>query len=66
MSTAIKEKVLLSPKEVYQRYGIREETLLRWRTNKEHLPYAKIGHHIRYEVADIEAFIKKNKVNIEV
>ncbi len=58
---------LLNIKETSELLGVSISTLNRWRKNKEHLPYLKLGHRIMYSVDDIEKVVEtkriKNKTN---
>lgn len=49
---------LLTPIEVSELLGVAPATLAVWRsTRRVVLPYVKIGRHVRYEPAAVEAFI---------
>jgi len=54
----------LSPKEVYERYGVSVSTLAKWRMDNKHLRYSKVGKYIKYNVSDIEAWLKENSVEV--
>lgn len=60
--THIKE--WLNPQGVSDRYGISTSTLAKWRMKKKNLPFFKDGKYIKYKVSDIEAYLKKNVVEV--
>jgi hypothetical protein len=55
--TTLKRRYL-TPKEVEGTYGFKVGTLANWRSQKKGPPYSKIGHVIRYNVEDIERWLK--------
>lgn len=44
--------------------GLSPATLDRWRCEKAHLPYYKIGGAIRYRRSELEEFLASHRVNI--
>lgn len=55
-------KNLLTPKAVAEILGVPVGTLAQWRTHKRFgLAYIKVGAAVRYESADVDAFIQANK-----
>jgi hypothetical protein len=53
----------LPPREAAAFLGLAEQTLSVWRSTKRYdLPYIKVGRRIRYRLADLEAFLKRNTV----
>lgn len=53
------EDALLTPRDVARKLAISEETLTTWRcTRRQHIPYVKVGHLVRYRPADVSAFIE--------
>ncbi|EHR71390.1 DNA-binding protein, excisionase family [Burkholderiales bacterium JOSHI_001] len=51
----------LTPKEVSELLRVPESTLSVWRsTNRVHLPFFKLGGHVRYRRSDIDGFIQAN------
>ena len=62
MTTQNKE--WLNPQGVKKRYGFSVSTLAKWRMLNKNLKFSKMGKYIRYDVADIEAFIESNKVEV--
>jgi len=55
---------LLTPEEVSLATGLSVETLAQWRSRKRHLPYLKIGRRIRYDLGDVEAYLKRCRVSV--
>lgn len=55
-------KKLLNPKEAAELLGVAEQTLTNWRCTKARdLPYVKFGKLIKYDPADLEAFIARSR-----
>lgn len=53
---------LLTAKEAAQLLGVAEQTLAHWRCNKRRdLPFLKLGKVVRYDAADVQAFIQRHK-----
>jgi excisionase family DNA binding protein len=53
---------LLSEREVAKRLGIAVATVRRWRwSGRPPLPFVRIGGSIRYELDDIEEFIRRGR-----
>lgn len=62
--TATKNKQLLTRPEAAEYLGLAISTLEVWASTKRvDLPYVKLGHAVRYRVADLEAFIERGTVN---
>lgn len=55
---------LLTPDEVSKLTGVAGDTLAQWRSRKQHLPYLKIGRHVRYDQRDVEAYLKRCRVSV--
>jgi predicted DNA-binding transcriptional regulator AlpA len=55
-------RVLLSAKEVEERYGFKESTLAQWRWLGTGPSFSRYGRMIKYSVDDIETFIENRKV----
>lgn len=51
---------LLTETEVAERYRITKPCLRRWRVERRGLPFIKVGRLVRYQPADVEAFILAN------
>lgn len=56
--------ILLEAKKVAEIFGIDELTLANWRSRKVGPPYVKVGHLVRYKLADIQAYIERNVRNL--
>ena len=54
----------LNPKEVNQDYGLSVSTLAKWRMNRLHIKYSKVGKYIKYKREDIEAFLNGNVIEV--
>lgn len=48
---------LLTPNEVANLIGVQTSTLSRWRVERRHLAFVKIGGRVRYRRETVEAFI---------
>lgn len=57
-------KTLLTRSEAAEYLGVSNATLAVWAcTNRYKLPIVKIGRSVRYHVADLEAFVARNRQN---
>jgi len=55
---------LITPKEVSNLLGIKEQTLAVWRmTEAVKIPYIKIGSAVRYRISDVATYIEENIVH---
>ena len=55
-------KKLLSPDETAELLGVTKQTLAKWRCIKcQDLPYLKFGNLVKYDPADLEAFIARSR-----
>jgi len=54
----------LTPKEVNDSYGISVSTLAKWRMDRLHIKYSKVGKYIKYKREDIEAFLNDNVIEV--
>ena len=52
---------LISTKELSERWGIPESTLRYWRCASTGPPYVKLGGRIKYDLADVERYVRANK-----
>jgi hypothetical protein len=52
---------LISTKELSQRWDIPESTLRYWRCAGTGPPYVKLGGRIKYDLADVDRYIRANK-----
>ena len=49
---------LLTPEQAAEHLGLSVKTLAIWRsTNRQRLPFTRIGRRIRYRAADLHAFV---------
>lgn len=56
---------LLTTKEAAELMGIKENTLTIWRnTDRQHIPYIKIGRAIRYKRSDIVKFLTERASDV--
>jgi excisionase family DNA binding protein len=46
----------LTPPELAKREGIPEGTLAQWRYQRKGPAFHKVGRHVRYRLADVEAW----------
>jgi len=54
----------LNPKEVNQDYGISVSSLAKWRMDRLHIPFSKVGKYIKYRRVDIETFLNDNMIEV--
>jgi hypothetical protein len=45
--------------------GIPAKTLSDWRYRNRHLPYYRLGHHVRYDAQDVAAFLTLHREEID-
>ena len=58
---------LMTRREAASYLSIAPQTLAVWACTKRYdLPMVKIGRHVKYRQADLDAFITRNTVGIEV
>lgn len=55
---------LLTPEEVADITGLSVGTLAQWRSQRRGIPYLKIGRAVRYDVADVELYLKGCRVSV--
>jgi len=60
--TALPE--LLTADQVSAITGLSVETLAQWRSQKRKLPYLKIGRAVRYDSADVDAYLRGCRVSV--
>lgn len=53
---------LLSPAEVAEFFGVKVNTLARWRSDGGGPPYIKVGSLVRYRRVDLDRFVAGNIV----
>jgi excisionase family DNA binding protein len=54
----------LLPQEVAEITGLSAETLAQWRSQKRGIPYLKIGRAVRYDPADVQAYLEGCRVSV--
>jgi hypothetical protein len=52
---------LVSTKELSAIWGVPESTLRYWRSAETGPPYVKLGGRIKYDLADVERYVRANK-----
>ncbi len=57
---------LLTPEEVANLTGLSRETLAQWRSQKRGIPYLKVGRAVRYDPADVQAYLEGCRVSVSV
>jgi excisionase family DNA binding protein len=57
---------LLKPEEVANLTGLSIQTLAQWRSHKRGIPYLKIGRAVRYDPADVQAYLEGCRVSVSV
>ena len=57
---------LLTTEEVANRTGLSRETLAQWRSQRRGIPYLKMGRAVRYDPADIQAYLEGCRVSASV
>lgn len=55
---------ILTAEDVANLTGLSVETLAQWRSQKRGIPYLKIGRAVRYDLADIQAYLEGCKVSV--
>ena len=60
----LEQKQWINPKEVNDDYGLSVSTLAKWRMDRKHLPFSKVGKYIKYKRADVEAFLDSHRVEV--
>jgi len=60
-----KEKHWLSPQAAAEYLGCSRNFLDKDRTSRLHgIPFARLGRHIRYDVADLDTFLERTKESL--
>ena len=57
---------LLTTKEVADMTGLSQETLAQWRSQRRGIPYLKMGRAVRYDSADVQAYLEGCRVSVSV
>ena len=58
------KKEFFDPTEAAIYLGMAPATLARWRSEKAHLPYCKIGGTVRYKKADLDTYAESTRVQV--
>ncbi len=58
--------VLLTPDAVAWFTGLSKETLAQWRSQKRGIKYLKLGRMVRYDPADVQAYLEGCRVSVSV
>ncbi|AYG05206.1 DNA-binding protein [Gryllotalpicola protaetiae] len=53
--------VFLTQREVAEALRLPERTLEDWRQTRQGPPYVKLGHHVRYEQAELLAWVRERR-----
>lgn len=56
--------VWLTEKEASAQFKIAVGTLRDWRHKEVHIPFSKIGTLVRYDEAEVDAYIKAREVKV--
>jgi excisionase family DNA binding protein len=57
---------LLKSEEVASLTGLSLETLAQWRSQRRGIPYLKVGRAVRYDPADVQAYLEGCRVSVSV
>lgn len=60
----VEQKKYLTAEEVAGLTGLSVETLAQWRSQKRGIPYLKIGRAVRYDLADVQAYLEGCRVSV--
>ena len=55
---------LLSAEDVAELTGLSTETLAQWRSQRRGIPYLKIGRRVRYDLTDVQAYLRGCRVSV--
>lgn len=55
---------LLTAEEVATLTGLSNDTLAQWRSQKRCIPYLKIGRAVRYDPAEVQAYLERCRVSV--
>lgn len=59
----LQSTIYLCDTQVAERLGISRVTVQKWRQRRIGPPYIKLGKTVRYEAAQLEAWIKSNTID---
>ncbi len=63
-STQLLDKRFLTAEEVAKLTSLSTETLAQWRSQRRGIPYLKIGRVVRYDLADVQAYLEGCRVSV--
>ncbi len=55
---------LLSAEQVAELTGLALDTLAQWRSRRRGIPYLKIGRAVRYDLNDVQAYLRGCRVSV--
>lgn len=55
---------LLSAEQVAELTGLALDTLAQWRSQRRGIPYLKIGRAVRYDLNDVQAYLRGCRVSV--
>ena len=55
---------LLTAEEVATLTGLSHDTLAQWRSQRRCIPYLKIGRAVRYDPAEVQAYLERCRVSV--
>lgn len=61
---ALSKGKLLDAEELSGLTGVPTTTLAQWRYRKTGIPYLKIGRCVRYDSADVDAYLQRRRVEV--
>lgn len=57
----MQEKIMVSPEEIENLFGIKKSTLADWRHKKKGPSYYKFGHLVKYKLSEFEEWMETNR-----
>lgn len=57
-------RLLLTPDEVSRLTRLSKDTLAQWRSQKRGISYLKVGRRVRYDPADVDAYLEGCRVSV--
>jgi len=64
VSSMTDQKKYLTAEDVSALTGLSVETLAQWRSQRRGIPYLKIGRAVRYDLADVHAYLEGCRVSV--
>ena len=59
------DSIVFTPKQLSDRWGLAEATLLNWRSAKKGVPYCKVGGKVVYRLTDVVAYETSNLTKLQ-